>query len=108
MAQQIAAGDARITGLMIEPPAGRPPGDIVPGQALQHGVSVTDACISLAQTMPVLEGLARAVRTRRLAAPETRRPPAALDAPDPSQDNGVGHGGVALFRAPGVNFPPLC
>jgi 3-deoxy-7-phosphoheptulonate synthase len=32
---------------------------------LQHGVSVTDACISMAQTVPVLEGLAAAVRARR-------------------------------------------
>ena len=33
--------------------------------AAAHGVSVTDACISLAQTLPVLEGLAAAVRARR-------------------------------------------
>jgi len=68
VAQQIAAGDARITGLMIESHLREGRQDIVPGQALQHGVSVTDACISLAQTMPVLEGLARAVRTRRAGA----------------------------------------
>ena len=30
-----------------------------------HGVSVTDACISLAQTVPVLQGLAAAVQLRR-------------------------------------------
>jgi 3-deoxy-7-phosphoheptulonate synthase len=39
--------------------------DIKPGTPLQHGVSVTDACISMAQTVPVLEQLAAAVRTRR-------------------------------------------
>ena len=39
--------------------------DIVSGQALRYGVSVTDACISMAQTVPVLEQLAEAVRTRR-------------------------------------------
>jgi 3-deoxy-7-phosphoheptulonate synthase len=39
--------------------------DIVPGQARQAGVSVTDACISFEQTEPVLEGLAAAVRSRR-------------------------------------------
>jgi 3-deoxy-7-phosphoheptulonate synthase len=32
---------------------------------LKHGVSVTDACISMAQTVPVLQELAAAVRTRR-------------------------------------------
>ena len=37
-----------------------------PGVALDYGVSVTDACISMAQTIPVLEGLAQAVRSRRL------------------------------------------
>ena len=68
VAQQIAAGDRRITGLMVEshPEEGRQ--DIVPGQPLRVGVSVTDACISMAQTVPVLEGLAAAVRTRRAAA----------------------------------------
>jgi len=37
----------------------------VPGQALQTGVSVTDACISFEQTVPVLQGLAAAVQARR-------------------------------------------
>ena len=65
VATQIAAGDARITGLMIESHLQEGRQDIVPGQALQHGVSVTDACISFEQTVPVLQGLAAAVRTRR-------------------------------------------
>ena len=37
----------------------------LPGQPLRPGVSVTDACISLAQTAPVLGALAAAVRARR-------------------------------------------
>ena len=65
VAQQIAAGDARITGVMIESHLEEGRQDIVPGQPLQPGVSVTDACISMEQTIPVLEGLAAAVRTRR-------------------------------------------
>ncbi|RUP34340.1 MAG: 3-deoxy-7-phosphoheptulonate synthase [Curvibacter sp.] len=65
VAGQIAAGDARITGLMIESHLEEGRQDIVPGQPLQHGVSVTDACISMAQTRPVLQGLAEAVRARR-------------------------------------------
>jgi len=32
---------------------------------LQYGVSVTDACISMEQTVPLLQGLAQAVRARR-------------------------------------------
>jgi 3-deoxy-7-phosphoheptulonate synthase len=39
--------------------------DIVPGQPLQRGVSVTDACIGWEQTVPLLHGLADAVRQRR-------------------------------------------
>ena len=42
--------------------------DIVDGQELAYGVSLTDACISLEQTIPVLEQLAAAVRQRRAAA----------------------------------------
>ncbi|MEO8024545.1 3-deoxy-7-phosphoheptulonate synthase [Polaromonas sp.] len=65
VAQQMAAGDQRITGLMIESHLQEGRQDIVPGTPLRPGVSVTDACISMAQTVPVLEGLAGAVRERR-------------------------------------------
>ncbi|WP_404301046.1 3-deoxy-7-phosphoheptulonate synthase [Alicycliphilus denitrificans] len=67
VAAQIAAGDARITGVMIESHLQEGRQDITPGQALVHGVSVTDACISFAQTVPVLRQLAAAVRARRAA-----------------------------------------
>ncbi len=65
VARQIAGGDARIVGVMIEShlEAGRQ--DLVPGLALKRGVSITDACIGFAQTVPVLHALAAAVRTRR-------------------------------------------
>jgi 3-deoxy-7-phosphoheptulonate synthase len=49
-----------------EPPGGRPPGHRA-RHAAAPGVSVTDACISMAQTIPVLQGLAAAVRARRAA-----------------------------------------
>ena len=65
VARQIAAGDRRITGLMIESHLHEGRQDIVPGQALQQGVSVTDACIGFDQTVPVLVALANAVRARR-------------------------------------------
>jgi 3-deoxy-7-phosphoheptulonate synthase len=68
VAQQIAAGDQRITGIMIESHLNEGRQDMLPGMALKHGVSVTDACISMAQTVPVLQGLAAAVRARRAAA----------------------------------------
>ncbi|CAN5175323.1 3-deoxy-7-phosphoheptulonate synthase [soil metagenome] len=68
VAGQMAAGDKRITGVMIEShlQAGRQ--DLAPGQTkadLKVGVSITDACLSWAQTEPVLRELAAAVRNRR-------------------------------------------
>ena len=69
VAAQIAAGERRIMGVMIESNLEEGRQDIVPGTPLQPGVSVTDACISTAQTWPVLQGLAHAVQTRRAAFP---------------------------------------
>lgn len=65
VAAQVAHGDRRILGLMIESNLEGGRQDILPGQALKPGVSVTDACISLAQTRPVLATLAAAVQKRR-------------------------------------------
>ncbi len=65
VAGQIAGGDARIMGVMIESHLNEGRQDIVPGQPLKPGVSVTDACISFAQTVPLLTQLAQAVQARR-------------------------------------------
>lgn len=65
IAQQIAAGESRITGVMIESHLHEGRQDIVEGQTLQYGVSLTDACISMEQTIPVLQQLAQAVQQRR-------------------------------------------
>ena len=64
VAAQIAGGDARIVGVMVEShlEAGRQ--DLVPGVALRRGVSITDACIGFTQTEPLLLTLAKAVRRR--------------------------------------------
>ncbi len=74
VAAQVAQGERRIVGVMIEShlKAGRQ--DLVPGTPLRHGVSITDACIGFAQTEPVLLALAEAVRLRRRAAPAAWRP----------------------------------
>ncbi|MCO5122516.1 MAG: 3-deoxy-7-phosphoheptulonate synthase [Rhizobacter sp.] len=69
VAAQVASGERRIIGVMIESHLNEGRQDIVPGQPLQPGVSVTDACIGMAQTVPVLRTLADAVRARRAAAP---------------------------------------
>ena len=65
VAQQIAAGDQRICGVMVESHlvAGRQ--DQVEGQPLVYGQSITDGCIDWASTEKVLEGLAEAVKVRR-------------------------------------------
>lgn len=67
---QIAGGDTRIVGVMVESHlvAGRQ--DLVPGKELVYGQSVTDGCIDWESSVQVLEGLAAAVRQRRLAQPE--------------------------------------
>ena len=65
VAAQIAAGETRIMGVMIEShlKAGRQ--DLVVGQPLEYGQSITDACICWDDTAPLLRQLAQAVRTRR-------------------------------------------
>jgi 3-deoxy-7-phosphoheptulonate synthase len=65
VAGQIAAGERRIAGVMIESHLEEGRQDLVPGVALRHGVSITDACIGFSQTVPVLQELAAAVKSRR-------------------------------------------
>ena len=64
IADRVEAGDHAITGVMIESHLEEGRQDLVPGQPLRHGVSITDACIGWAQTVPLLEVLAQAVRRR--------------------------------------------
>jgi 3-deoxy-7-phosphoheptulonate synthase len=65
VATQIEGGDRRIAGVMIESHIEEGRQDLVPGMPPRHGVSITDACIGFAQTVPVLQRLAEAVRSRR-------------------------------------------
>lgn len=62
---QINAGDKRIIGVMIESHLVEGRQDCADGQELVYGQSITDACISWEDTVPVLEKLAAAVRERR-------------------------------------------
>ena len=66
VAGQIAAGDVRIFGVMIESHINAGRQDLVPGESLQYGVSITDACIGWDATETALRGLADAVRHRRV------------------------------------------
>jgi 3-deoxy-7-phosphoheptulonate synthase len=66
VAGQVAAGDDRIFGCMIESHLNPGRQDLVPHQPLEYGVSITDACIGWSDTETVLRELAAAVRSRRL------------------------------------------
>ena len=65
--RQVAGGDERIVGVMVESHLQPGRQDLVPGQALAYGVSITDACLGWDDTEKVLDTLAAAVRSRRLA-----------------------------------------
>jgi 3-deoxy-7-phosphoheptulonate synthase len=65
IAAQIAGGETRIVGVMVESHlvAGRQ--DLIPGKELTYGQSVTDGCINWEDSLGVLETLANAVKQRR-------------------------------------------
>jgi len=66
IAGQLAGGEERIIGVMIESHLKEGRQDLVPDQPLEYGKSITDACISWDDTVPVLEELADGVRRRRV------------------------------------------
>jgi 3-deoxy-7-phosphoheptulonate synthase len=61
----VSGGSANIMGVMIESNLVEGRQDIVPGKELVYGQSVTDACLSWEDTVPLLDELAAAVRARR-------------------------------------------
>ena len=65
VAGQIAAGDRRIMGVMIESNLVAGAQALVPGQPLVYGQSITDGCIDWAETHTLLKELAGVVRERR-------------------------------------------
>ena len=66
LSAQVAAGEAAIIGVMLESNlvGGSQPHD--PKGKLTYGQSITDACLSFDETVPVLEQLAAAATARRL------------------------------------------
>jgi 3-deoxy-7-phosphoheptulonate synthase len=68
VAAQVAAGDPRIVGIMIEShlKAGRQ--DLIPGKSLVYGQSITDACVGWEDSRTVIDTLAEAARLRRAKA----------------------------------------
>lgn len=67
VAAQVAEGNTAIIGAMVEShlQAGRQ--NVVKGESLEYGISITDACISWEQSEPLLRELAQAVKQRRQA-----------------------------------------
>jgi 3-deoxy-7-phosphoheptulonate synthase len=65
IARQVAEGETRIFGVMVESHllAGRQ--DLKPGQPLTYGQSITDGCLGWDDSVSVLETLAEGVRKRR-------------------------------------------
>jgi 3-deoxy-7-phosphoheptulonate synthase len=67
VAAQIAAGDRRIMGVMMESNLVSGAQSLIPGQPLKYGQSITDGCIDWEETHKLLTELAAAVRARRKA-----------------------------------------
>ncbi|HVZ36225.1 MAG TPA: 3-deoxy-7-phosphoheptulonate synthase [Polyangiaceae bacterium] len=65
VADYVRAGETRVFGIMIESHLVEGRQDYKPGQPATYGQSITDACLAWEETVPVLEDLADAVRTRR-------------------------------------------
>lgn len=68
VAAQLAAGDDRIIGAMVESHLVEGRQNLEPGKPLEPGKSVTDACIGWDDSVALLEILAEGVRARRLNA----------------------------------------
>ena len=71
VARQVAGGEDRIFGIMVEShlKAGRQ--DLLPGKPLIYGQSITDGCIGWEDSRKLLDTLAEAVRKRRIKLLET-------------------------------------
>ncbi|MDT8281753.1 MAG: 3-deoxy-7-phosphoheptulonate synthase, partial [Gammaproteobacteria bacterium] len=65
VAEQISQGENRIMGVMLESHLVEGRQDVIAGQPLTYGQSITDACISWELTETCLKNLAAAVRQRR-------------------------------------------
>lgn len=63
---QLAGGEDRIIGVMVESHLKEGRQDLKPGVALEYGKSITDACIGWEDSLEVLDILAESVRQRRV------------------------------------------
>ncbi|MEF9996325.1 MAG: 3-deoxy-7-phosphoheptulonate synthase AroG [Burkholderiaceae bacterium] len=65
VAEQLAAGESRIVGVMVESHLVEGRQDLDPAKPLAYGQSITDACLGWDDSVTALEVLADAVRARR-------------------------------------------
>jgi 3-deoxy-7-phosphoheptulonate synthase len=65
-AAQLAAGEERIVGAMVESHLKEGRQDLAPDAEPEYGKSITDACIGWEDSMAVLDLLADGVRRRRV------------------------------------------
>ncbi|MBV8033271.1 MAG: 3-deoxy-7-phosphoheptulonate synthase [Betaproteobacteria bacterium] len=65
VAGQVAGGERRILGVMVESHLVEGRQELVPGKPLAFGQSITDACLGWEASMGLLAALAEAVRKRR-------------------------------------------
>src|SRR2546421_7223425 len=65
IARQIARGERRIVGVVVEPHLLEGRQDLEPGRPLQFGQSITDACLGWSDSVELLSSLAEGVRKRR-------------------------------------------
>jgi 3-deoxy-7-phosphoheptulonate synthase len=73
VAGQVAGGDQRIIGAMIESNLVAGAQKLAAGQPLVYGQSITDACIDWKETRELLKELAAAVRARRSVQESARK-----------------------------------
>ncbi len=64
LCEQIEQGQTALRGVMLESHLVGGSQSVTPGQELTYGQSITDACLSLDETTPLLQQLAAAVRMR--------------------------------------------
>jgi len=74
VSKQIAAGDRRLLGVMLESNLTSGRQDLLPGKPLIYGCSITDGCIDWPTSITLLERLATAVEHRRCSSVGVRTP----------------------------------
>ena len=66
VATQLAAGEDRVMGAMVESHLVEGRQNLEPGKPLERGQSITDACLGWEDSVTLMEILAQGVRERRL------------------------------------------